>query len=151
MGKLGGILLIAVALGLSACNGEAVEGAPESSPSVSGSVTASPEITAPTETATTTPIPTVTLPPEFYDDSARARYLAGVKQANNAWRDGIIPPDEDLIKGAEIACGLFAQGKNYKEIGRLAGSTDTQMNNGQAIAVYAARVFCPGYSTSLVK
>lgn|GEM_PF-2957535 len=55
------------------------------------------------------------------------------------------------MKGAEISCGLFAQGKSYDEIGKLAGSSDIQVNNGMAIAVYSARVFCPGYSTSLVK
>lgn len=147
MGKLGGILLLAAVVGLTACNGEAVEGAPESSPSASESVNASPEITAPTETATPTPTPTITLPPEFYDNSARGKYLAGVKKALNAWRDGVVPSDEELLKDAEAACGLFAKGKTYVEIGALAGNDDIKRSNGVAVAVYASRFLCTKYNT----
>jgi len=89
----------------------------------------------------------VTLSPEFSDDSAQARYLAGVKKALNAWRDGVIPSDAALLEGAAQACQLFAQGKTYMEIAALAGSTNLQQENGAAVAVYASRNLCTKYNT----
>jgi len=91
--------------------------------------------------------PTATLAPEFADESAKARYLAGVKKSPNAWRDGVIPSDDVLLEGAAQACQLFAQGKTYEEIGALAGSTDIQRSNGVAVAVYASRNLCTKYNT----
>lgn len=87
------------------------------------------------------------LAPEFKDESLRAKYLEGVKHALNAWRDGVIPPDEVLIDGAAQACKLFAEGKTYSEIGALAGDNDIVQTNGAAIAVYASRTFCTEYNT----
>jgi hypothetical protein len=86
------------------------------------------------------------MPPEFYDDSARGRYLAGVKKALNAWRDGVIPSDEDLLKGAEVACGLRAQGKTVEDIGGMAGESDIARDNAAAVAAYAGRELCTAYN-----
>lgn len=93
------------------------------------------------------PTPTASLPPEFYDDSARGRYLAGVKKALNAWRDGVIPSDEELLKGAEISCGLLAQGKTWTDIGGMAGDSTIARDNAAAVAVYASRNLCTAYNT----
>ncbi|AOY72048.1 hypothetical protein ARZXY2_2518 [Arthrobacter sp. ZXY-2] len=92
------------------------------------------------------PTPTASLPPEFYDDSARGRYLAGVKKALNAWRDGVIPSDDDLLKGAEVSCGLYDQGKTTEEISALAGSDSIAGDNAYAVAAYAGRYLCTKYN-----
>ena len=131
MGKIGGLALVAV-LGLTGCASSAVE--PASAPT-----------SAPAQRVA--PSPSVTLSPEFSDDSAQARYLAGVKKALNAWRDGVIPSDAALLEGAAQACQLFAQGKTYMEIAALAGSTNLQQENGAAVAVYASRNLCTKYNT----
>ncbi|QOT16474.1 hypothetical protein [Paenarthrobacter sp. YJN-5] len=146
MRKLGGLIIIGL-LGLTACSapsGEATPAATSSESAVASSKIA-PLLAVPSASAV--PSPTAGLPPEFYDDSARGRYLAGVKNALNAWRDGVIPSDDDLLKGAEVACGLFAEGKSREDIAGLAGSDAIAIENAAAVASYASRDLCTQYST----
>lgn len=146
MRKIGGLLLIGM-LALAGCSAPT---AGDTAPSANATGDASssriaPLLAAPSESAA--PTPSASLPPEFYDDSARGRYLTGVKKALNAWRDGVIPSDEVLLEGAAQACQLFAQGKTYVEIGDLAGDTELKKTNGVAVAVYASRNLCTQYNT----
>jgi hypothetical protein len=137
MGKLGGLILL-TALALTGCAAQAAPAPSESAAPLKG---VAPLVAAPA------PAPSESLPPEFSDESAQARYLAGVKKALNAWRDGVIPSDDVLLEGAARACQLFAQGKTYVEIGALAGGTELQQTNGVAVAVYASRNLCTAYNT----
>ena len=151
MGKYWGIVLIVGAVSLTACSAPAATDAPTASPSAGSSV--APLHAAPTESGTPTPSASApasassSLPPEFYDDSARGKYLAGVKKALNAWRDGVVPSDVDLLKGAEVSCGLFAQGKTHTEIGAMGGTTSIARDNASAVAIYASRFLCTKYNT----
>lgn len=141
MRKIGGLILL-VSVALTGCS-TAVEG---STPTESGPASSQ----APSAVAApllATPSPTVTLPPAFTDESAKAGYLAGVKKALNAWRDGVIPSDEVLLDGAAQACQQYAAGKTYVEIGAMAGEAELQQANGVAVAVYASRHFCTEYNT----
>jgi hypothetical protein len=144
MRKIGGIVLVGL-LGLTACSASA--GA-ESAPSPGSSETAAsridPLVSVPSESAI--PTPTASLPPEFYDDSARGKYLAGVKKALNAWRDGIVPSDDDLIRGAEASCALYDQGKTTEEISAFAGPDGVAGDNAYAVAAYAGRYLCTKYN-----
>ncbi|UOD81979.1 hypothetical protein [Paenarthrobacter ureafaciens] len=148
MKKIGGLILL-VSLGLTGCSTAGNEAAP----AVSKPATFEPVPTV-TPTPTTTaapflaaPVPTTALPPAFTDESTKAKYLDGVKNSLNAWRDGVRPSDETLLVGAAQACSLFAQGMTYTEIGALAGENDIQRTNGVAVAVYASRNFCTEYNT----
>jgi hypothetical protein len=131
MGKLGGLVLV-VALGLTGCSAQT---SPESSPAPLQGV------------APLVAVPTATLAPEFTDPTNRDKFLAGVKKSPNAWRDGVIPSDDELLQGAAQACQLFAQGKTHTEIAALAGNTNIKQDNGDAIAVHASRNFCTKYNT----
>ncbi|QSZ49417.1 hypothetical protein [Arthrobacter sp. D5-1] len=144
MRKIGGLVLLGL-LGLTACSAPAGEVAPTASATESASASKiAPLLSMPSESVSATP--TASLPPEFYDDSARGRYLAGVKKALNAWRDGVIPSDEELIEAGGVACGLLAQGKTRNEIGALAGGDSIAGDNAVAVAAYAGRDLCTQYS-----
>lgn len=145
MRKLGGLILIGL-LGLTACSAPSGEATPTatSSESAGASSKIAPLLAVPSASAV--PSPTASLPSEFYDDSARGRYLAGVKNALNAWRDGVIPSDAELIEAGGVACGLLAQGKTRNEIGALAGGDSIAGDNAVAIAAYAGRDLCTQYS-----
>jgi len=152
MGKIWGTILLAAALGLTACAGPSTSGsAPE--PSATASETASqtakiaPLFASAATTAAASPSASASLPSEFYDDSARGKYLAGVKKALNAWRNGVIPSDEELLKGAEVSCGYLAEGKTWADIGAMAGPDEIAMDNASAVASYASRFLCTKYNT----
>lgn len=145
MRKLGGLILLGL-LGITACSAPAGEAAPSPSAAESaGSSKLAPLLSMPSEGAAATP--TASLPPEFYDDSARGRYLAGVKKALNAWRDGVIPSDDELIQAGGVACDLFAQGKSREDIAGMAGPNEIAVENAAAVASYASRDLCVQYST----
>ncbi len=145
MRKIGGLILLGL-LGLTACSAPAGESAQSpSATETAGSSKIAPLLSMPSESAI--PTPTESLPPEFYDDSARGRYLAGVKKALNAWRDGVIPSDEELIEAGGVACGLFAAGKSREDIAGMAGPNETAVENAAAVASYASRDLCTQYST----
>lgn len=127
MGKLGGLVLVSV-LALTGCAAQA-SAAPEPKASVAPLTGVAPLVVAPAE------------------QTARDKFLAGVKKSPNAWRDGVIPSDDALLEEATHACKLFAQGKSYEEIAALAGTTDIQQTNGAAVAVWASRNFCTEYNT----
>lgn len=143
MRKTGGLLLIGL-IGLTACSAPSPSAEPSATES-SATSNIRPLLSVPSESAI--PTPTASLPPEFYDDSARGRYLAGVKKALNAWRDGVVPSDDDLLKGAEVACGLFASGKSREDIADMAGSSDIAKDNAAAIASFSSRELCTEYNT----
>ncbi|MGO4143814.1 hypothetical protein AB4Y77_01905 [Paenarthrobacter sp. YAF11_1] len=140
------ILVAAAALALTGCSaaGEVADPSTPEAAASSEPATASEKI-APLLAAPAAPSPS--LPPEFSDESAQGKYLAGVKKAVNAWRDGVIPSDGVLLEGAAHACSLFAQGMTYTEIGALAGENEAQRTNGVAVAVYASRYLCTAYNT----
>jgi hypothetical protein len=146
MRKIGGLLLIFM-LGLTGCSATNAADPASSAPAAESgnSSRIAPLVAIPSESAT--PTPSASLPPEFYDDSARGRYLAGVKKALNAWRDGVIPSDDDLLKGAEVACGLFAAGKSREDIADMAGPNEIAKDNAAAVASFASRELCTAYNT----
>lgn len=141
MRKLGGLILIGL-LGLTACSAPAAEVPPgtTATATASASADAAAQRIAPLLAA---PAPAESVAPGFDDDSDQAKYLAGVKKV---WR-GDIPTDEILLKAGGASCTLFAEGKNYNEIAALAGSSEVDVDNGAAAAVYASRTLCTKFNT----
>lgn len=141
MGKLGGIVVFAAALALTACSAPNAEtAAPSASPSTNASESAAAQRIAPLLAA---PSPAASVAPEFDDESAQSKFLAGVKKV---WR-GDIPSDEILLKAGGASCTLFAEGKNYNEIAALAGTSEVDVDNGAAVAIYASRALCTQFNT----
>lgn len=148
MNKLGGTLLLVAALGLTACSGPT---SPASVPTEPKSVSGAPTIDPTAEAAAqriapllAAPSPAESIAPEFDDQSAQAKYLAGLKKV---WR-GDVPTDEVLLKAGGASCTLFAEGKNYTEIARLSGATsEADGDNAAAAAIYASRNLCTQYNT----
>lgn len=145
MRKLGGLVLIGL-LGLTACSAPAGEATPTATSAQSAAAASkiAPLLSIPSESAI--PTPTVILPPEFYNDSARGRYLAGVKKALNAWRDGVIPSDDELVEAGGVACGLLASGQTIEDIGGMAGASEIARDNAAAVAAFAGRDLCTAYN-----
>jgi hypothetical protein len=137
MRKLGGIILLS-ALALTACSAPTTttEAAPSASASEAASTKIAPLLAAPS--------PSATLPPEFTDESARSRFLEGVKKN---WRGDALPSDDVLVQRGAESCALFDQGLTMGEIGERGGSTEIEWDNAGAIAVYASRVFCTQHNT----
>jgi hypothetical protein len=139
MRKIGGLLLIGV-LGLAGCS------APGGN-DLAATSTASPTAEAATSSRIapllSAPSPAESVAPEFDDQSAQARYLAGVKKV---WRGGI-PSDEILLKAGGASCILFSEGKNYNEIAQMSGTTEVEGDNAAAVAVYASRTLCTQFNT----
>lgn len=144
MNKLGGILLLVAALGLTACSGPT---SPASAPTESGPVSGAPTAEAAAQRIApllVAPSPAESIAPEFDDQSAQAKYLAGLKKV---WR-GDVPTDEVLLKAGGASCTLFAAGKNYTEIARLSGATsEADGDNAAAAAIYASRSLCTQFNT----
>lgn len=138
MGKLGGLALIA-ALTLTACSAPAATPDASEAPTASASETANQRI-APLLAA---PAPAESVAPEFNDESAQAKYLAGVKKV---WR-GDIPSDEILLKAGGSACTLFSEGKNRNEIAEMAGTSEVEVDNANFAAVHASRNLCTQFNT----
>ncbi|MET4539191.1 hypothetical protein ABIE37_000946 [Arthrobacter bambusae] len=93
----------------------------------------------PTESAI--PTPTASLPPEFYDDSARGRYLAGGKKALNAWRDGVIPSDQELIQAGGAACELFAKERRATKSAHLRVGIKSQVTTPSLLPLTQAETY----------
>lgn len=134
------LALAAATIALAGCSAAQAVPGPSTAPTTTDSSKVAPLLAAP-ETSTAAPLP------QLGDETARSGYLAGVKKAVNAWRDGNIPADAVLLEGAAQACALFAQGMTYTEIGALAGEDEIQRTNGMAVAVYASRHLCTAYNT----
>ncbi|WOC60105.1 hypothetical protein RI444_16530 [Paenarthrobacter sp. AT5] len=143
MRKLGGIILLAAAVGLSACSmppAATVEPSASDTPSQSSSADAAAKRIAPLLAA---PSPAASVAPEFDDQSAQAKYLAGIKKV---WR-GDVPSDEILLKAGGAACSLLAEGKHWSDIGGMAGPDGADVDNAAATATYASRNLCTQYNT----
>jgi hypothetical protein len=134
MGKLGGIILLS-ALALSGCAAPAAQTVPSSAPPT----TAADQRIAPLLAA---PAPAESVAPEFNDESAQSKYLAGVKKV---WR-GDIPPDDVLLKVGGASCTLFSEGKNYNDIAAMAGTSEVDVDNGASAAIYAGRNLCTQFN-----
>jgi len=140
MRKIGGLLLIGM-LGLAGCSSPGVnESAPPTSSASPTTEAGAPSRIAPLLSA---PSPAESIAPEFDDQSAQARYLAGVKKV---WRGDILP-DEILLKAGGASCTLFAEGKNYNEIAQMSGTSEVEGDNAAAVAVYASRTLCTQFNT----
>lgn len=143
MRKLGGIILLAAAVGLSACSmppAATVEPSASETPSQSSSADAAAKRIAPLLAA---PSPAASVAPEFDDQSAQAKYLAGLKKV---WR-GDVPSDEILLKAGGASCTLLAEGKNYNQIAQMSATTEAEADNAAATAVYASRNLCTQFNT----
>lgn len=143
MRKLGGLILIGL-LGLTACASPAADPAPSATSSGTGAASATADAAAQRiAPLLSAPSPAESVAPNFDDQSAQARYLEGVKKV---WR-GDVPSDEILLKAGGASCSLFAEGKNYNEIAAMAGTTEVDVDNGAAAAVYASRILCTQFNT----
>ena len=144
MRKLGGIILLSAAIGLTACSepaSQAIGPSPAtSSTAANPSADAAAQKIAPLLAA---PSPAASVAPEFDDQSAQAKYLAGLKKV---WR-GDIPSDEILLKAGGAACSLLAEGKHWSDIGGMAGPDGADIDNAAATATYASRNLCTPYNT----
>lgn len=147
MRKLGGILLVVAALGLTACSGPP---SPSSGPTEPGSFSGTATTDQTAEAAAqriapllAAPAPAESIAPEFDDQSAQARYLASLKKI---WR-GDVPTDEILLKAGGSACSLLAEGRHWSDIGGMAGPDSADIDNAAATATYASRNLCTQYNT----
>lgn len=136
MGKLGGLILIAL-LALTGCS------APASTEPATTSTPASTEAAQRIAPLLAAPAPAESVAPEFNDESAQSKYLEGVKRV---WR-GDIPSDEILLKAGGAGCTLLAEGKTWADIGGMAGPDVVDMDNAASAAVYASRNLCTPYNT----
>ncbi|SDW32761.1 hypothetical protein SAMN04487912_102341 [Arthrobacter sp. cf158] len=143
MRKIGGLLLIG-ALALTGCSAAETATNQRETPGPTASASASPDAAAQRiAPLLAAPAPAESVAPGFDDESAQAKYLAGVKKV---WR-GDIPSDEILLKAGGASCTLFAEGKNYNEIASLAGTAEVDVDNAAAAAVYASRTLCTQFNT----
>ncbi|QSZ53076.1 hypothetical protein AYX19_08745 [Paenarthrobacter ureafaciens] len=117
-----------------------VEPSASDTPSQSSSADAAAKRIAPLLAA---PSPAASVAPEFDDQSAQAKYLAGIKKV---WR-GDVPSDEILLKAGGAACSLLAEGKHWSDIGGMAGPDGADVDNAAATATYASRNLCTQYNT----
>ncbi len=136
MGKLGGIILLS-ALALSGC---AAAPTAEPAPTAKETTVSASQRIAPLLAA---PAPAKSVAPEFDDESAQGKYLAGVKRV---WR-GDIPSDEFLLKAGGAGCTLLSEGKTWADIGGMAGPDPLDIDNAAAAATYASRTLCTQYNT----
>ncbi|YCH09491.1 hypothetical protein ACTAQJ_07955 [Arthrobacter sp. alpha11c] len=136
MRKIWGLILL-VSVGLTGCSSAGAGSTPSSEPSTSDTSSAAAPLLA-------APAPAEALPSAFTDESARARFLEGVKKN---WRGGNLPSDDALVQRGAESCALFDQGLTMGEIGERGGSTEIEWDNAGAIAVYASRVFCTKHNT----
>lgn len=141
MRKIGGLVLIGL-LGLTACSAPEAP-TPEASSSASATAAATESAAQRIAPLLAAPSPAESVAPEFDDENAQSKYLAGVKKV---WR-GDVPSDEILLKAGGASCTLFAEGKNYNQIAQMSATTEAEADNAAAAAVYASRNLCTQFNT----